>query len=63
LPADRGVGIDHDRDPESFLQSAQMRAFVIEQIKRDVGARAHAEIMRCCLEQHFLERTQQLERH
>ena len=40
-----------------------MRALVIEQIKRDVGARANAEIMRCRLEQHLLERTQQLERH
>src|SRR5262249_16603581 len=35
LSRDGGIGIDHDGDAEALLERAQMRAFVIEQIKRD----------------------------
>src|SRR5215510_11032970 len=63
LPAQRRVGIDYDGDAEALLQHAQMRALVIEEIERNVGARAHVEIVRRPFEQHFLERTQELQRH
>src|SRR5262249_55793005 len=63
LPAEGGVGIDHDGDAEALLQHAQMRALVIEEIERNVGARAHIEIVRRPFEQHFLEQTQELQRH
>src|SRR5262249_30014929 len=39
LPAERRVGVDHDGDAEALLQHAQMRALVIEEIERNVGAR------------------------
>src|SRR5262249_33164929 len=41
LPAEGGIGVDHDGDAEALLQHAQMRALVIEEIERNVGARAH----------------------
>src|SRR5262249_59800174 len=63
LPAEGGIGVDHDGDAEALLQHAQMRALVIEEIERNVGAGAHVEIVRRPFEQHFLERTQELQRH
>src|SRR5262249_33200820 len=38
LPAEGGIGVDHDGDAEALLQHAQMRALVIEEIERNVGA-------------------------
>src|SRR5262249_13288267 len=63
LSRDGSIGIDHDGDAEALLERAQMRAFVIEQIKRDIGTGANRQIMRCSLEKHFLERAQELQRH
>src|SRR5215471_10813912 len=63
LSRNGGIGIDHDGDAEALLERAQMRAFVVEQIKRDIGAGANRQIMCCSLEQHFLERAQELQRH
>ena len=40
-----------------------MRALVVEHIERDLGARAHDEIVRGALEQLLFERAQQLQRH
>src|SRR5262249_31765355 len=34
LPAEGGIGVDHDGDAEALLQHAQMRALVIEEIER-----------------------------
>ena len=63
LAADGGISIDHDGDAEALLERAQMGALVVEQIERDLRPGAHGQIMGCSFEQHFLERTQELERH
>jgi len=47
---------------KALLERVQMRALVIEQIKRGLGARAHGEIVGRALEQHFVERAQKLQR-
>src|SRR3954447_2841071 len=62
LAFDRGIGIDHDDDAEALFEHAQMSALVVEEVERDLGARAHREIVRCALEQHLIERTQELQR-
>ena len=62
LAADGRVGIDRDGDLEAFLERAQMRALVVEQIERDLGAGAHDEIVGRALEQHLLDRAQKLQR-
>src|SRR5262249_40578280 len=58
LTADIGVGSDHDDDAEALLQGPQVGALVVEQVERDLGARAHGEIVGGALEQHLLERAQ-----
>ena len=62
LAADGRIGVDQDDDAEALLQRAQVGALLVEQIERDLGARAHHEIVGRALEQHFLERAQQLQR-
>src|SRR6478752_1940644 len=62
LAFDRGIGIDRDDDAEALFEHAQMSALVVEEVERDLGARAHREIVRCALEQHLIERTQELQR-
>src|SRR5262249_12347071 len=62
LPGDSGVSVDHDRDLEAFLEGAQMRALVVKQVERDLGARAHDEVGWRALEQHLLGRTQERQR-
>jgi hypothetical protein len=61
LAGDRRVGRHRNGDAESFLQRAQVGALVIEHVERDLGPRAHNEIVRRALDQHFLDGTQQLQ--
>ena len=63
LAADGGVGDHSKRHLEAVFEIAQMTAFVIEDIQRDVGAGAHHEIVGRALHQYFLEPAQQLQRH
>src|SRR5271166_1330001 len=55
------MGIDHDCDAESLLQRTQMSTLVIEEIKGDFRARSDNEIVGRPLEQHLLDRTQELQ--
>jgi hypothetical protein len=41
------VGRHSDGDTEALFQRTEMRAFVIEHIKRDFGPRTHDQIVRC----------------
>ena len=55
--------VDGDRNLEALFQHAQMRALVVEHIDRDLGARAHDQIVGGALEQGLFHRANQLQRH
>ncbi len=57
------IDIDCDRDLEPLFQHAQVRALVVEQIKRRIGAGANDEIVRRRFQQLFLECAQQMQRN
>ena len=57
----RFVRRDCNCNGEAIFQSAQMRALLIEHIKRDVGTGTSDQIMRGAPDQLLLERTQHLQ--
>src|SRR5262249_39529762 len=62
LAGDRRVGIDRDGDAKPRLQVAQVRALVVEHVKRHVGARTDHEVVGRALDQHLFQRAQELQR-
>ena len=53
-----GICIDRDVDLEAFFEKPQMAAFLVENIKGDLGSRPHNQIMRRALKEGFLNGTQ-----
>src|SRR5262249_40937752 len=63
LAGNAGVGGDHDGHLEALLERPQVRPLLIEQIKRDLRARAHDDVVGRALEQRLLERAEKLQRN
>src|SRR5579863_8936568 len=57
----RIVGGNGDGDAKAALEIAQVRALLVEDIKRDLSARAHRNVMRRALDQRIFEQPQYMQ--